>query len=387
MMKLALEAGQLLTSDACVPCGRVLVEDGKILACGSRDSFELPAGLVPHTYPEGILAPGFIDLHIHGAAGHDTMTPNLDGLRAMACFLARRGVTSFLPTTFTAPLDEMLTALRFLSKHCGKALNCGKQTAVALGIHLEGPFLNPARRGIHPPIHLQEPSTRIFDKLWEASHHKMRLLTIAPEVAGAVLVIKCARQVGVRVSIGHSNATLEEAQKAIDAGATHATHTFNAMRRMEHRDPGVAGAVLVDDRVTADIIADGFHVQPAVLQLFLRSKGRDRAVLVTDAVSATGLPEGTYRIGDFAVEVHGLQCESYGKLAGSVLTLDHAVRNVMQIAHWSLADAVRLATLNPARVLGIEKQKGSLHPGADADLNILTQQGEVVQTFIAGEPL
>lgn len=386
-MRLAIDAGLLLTADAPIANGRVLVEDGRIAKCGSRDAVELPTGVAPLSYPDAVLSPGFIDLHIHGAVGHDAMTASVSGLRAMASFLARRGVTSFLPTTITAPVDEMLDSLKFLGEQSGRQIGSGKPVAVPLGIHLEGPFISPARRGVHPPMHLQEPSLDLFERLWEASNHRVRMLTLAPELPGAVDLIAHARALGICVSMGHSNATLEQATAAIDAGATHATHTFNAMRHLEHRDPGIVGAVLVDDRVTADVIADGVHVMPSVLDLFLRSKGRDRAVLVSDASSATGLPEGTYRMGAFAVEIRGMRCESHGKLAGSVLTLGAAVRNVMEHARWCLADSARLASLNPARVLGIEKQKGSIRPGADADMIVLTPRGEVVQTFIGGEML
>ena len=210
------------------------------------------------------------------------------------------------------------------------------------------------------------------------------MLTIAPELEGALDVISTAASRGIRVSIGHSNADLAQAKAGVRAGARHATHTFNAMRRMTHRDSGVLGEILTNDSVTADIIVDGMHVEPAVVDLFMRVKGPDRAVLITDAISATGMPDGTYRLGSFEVQVRDGRCESYGKLAGSVLTMDRALRNVISFARLSFQDSVRLATINPARVLGIESRKGVLRVGADADVTVFSPAGEVRRAIIHG---
>src|SRR5437588_2991654 len=186
------------------------------------------------------------------------------------------------------------------------------------------------------------------------------MMTIAPEISGAMEVIAEAARRNVCVSIGHSDAELPVAQSAVQAGARHATHTFNAMRPLDHRDPGIIGEVLTDNQLTADIIADGIHVSPAVVQLFLRAKGVDRAVLITDAISATGMPDGRYKLGPIEVEVKDGKATSNGSLAGSVLTMDRAVRNVMQFSNWSLRDAVRAATLNPARAVGLAGHHGVL---------------------------
>jgi N-acetylglucosamine-6-phosphate deacetylase len=210
------------------------------------------------------------------------------------------------------------------------------------------------------------------------------MMTIAPELAGAIETIRHAKKLGVHSSLGHSNATYGETNLGIDAGADHATHTFNAMRPLDHREPGILGAVLSDERLSADIIADGVHTDPSMVKLFLHAKGPERAILITDAISATGMPDGRYRLGALDVDVKGDRCEHEGKLAGSVLTLDRAVRNVMSFAQWKLQQALRLATLNPARLLDIENHKGTLAPGRDADLVVLTPRGEVVQTFVGG---
>ena len=186
-------------------------------------------------------------------------------------------------------------------------------------------------------------------------------------------------------SLGHSNATAKEAELGIAAGADHATHTFNAMRPLDHREPGILGVALSNDRLTADIIADCIHVDPSMVKLFLVAKGAERAILITDAISATGMGDGRYTLGGLEVEVKGDRCEFQGKLAGSVLTLDRAVRNAMSFAGWRLQQSLRLATYNPARLLGISNTKGNIAPGRDADLVILTPEGQVVQTFVAGK--
>ena len=237
---------------------------------------------------------------------------------------------------------------------------------------------------MHPDEHIAPPSLELFDRLWQAARGQVRVMTLAPEMEGALELIAEAARRGVCVSLGHSNAELGPTRAAIAAGARHATHTFNAMRPLDHRDPGIVGAALADARLTADIIADGVHVAPAVVELFLRAKGPDAAVLITDAISATGMTDGAYRLGEFTVEVRGDRClSSEGRLAGSVLTMDRAVRNVMQFAGWELGPAARLASLNPARVLHLEA-KGRLAPGADADIVVLTPRGEVVRTIVRG---
>jgi N-acetylglucosamine-6-phosphate deacetylase len=220
--------------------------------------------------------------------------------------------------------------------------------------------------------------------MWNAAGGHVNLLTIAPEIDGALDLIAAAANRNICVSLGHSDADLPRALKGIQSGARHATHTFNAMRALDHRQPGLLGAVLTDNSLTADIIADGIHVAPAVVDLFIRAKGVERAVLITDAISATGMPDGTYSLGGLEVQVHNSRCESGGRLAGSVLTLDRALRNTMDFATVSLQHAIRMATFNPARVLGIERRKGILAAGADADITVFTPDGEVMQTIVAG---
>ncbi len=359
------------------------MEDGHITALRSRNDAEIPAGRLLN-FPDLILAPGFIDIHIHGGAGRDAMEADESALAQIERQLVKHGVTAYLPTTVTASQEKILKALGGLGKLIATA-NKNHGRAVPLGIHLEGPFISHEKRGVHPPQDLLPPSPQALDRFWQASAGNIRMMTIAPELPGAVETIRYARSLGVHSSLGHSNATYQEAQSGISAGADHATHTFNAMRALDHRDPGILGAVLENDELTADIIADGIHVHPSVLELFLRAKGADRAILITDAISATDMPDGVYSLGGLEVRVSNGRCEYQGKLAGSVLTLDRAIRNVMSFAGWQLQQAVKLATLNPAQRLGISDQRGLLAPGRRADLVVLTPEGQVAHTIIGGE--
>ena len=382
-MPTVITAARLVTPVEWIEAPVVVVEDGHITALSSRNSAEIPAGRLLD-FPELVLAPGFIDIHIHGGAGRDAMEADESALGQIERQLIQHGVTAYLPTTVTAPQEKILKALDGLGKSIATA-NKKPGRAVPLGIHLEGPFISHEKRGVHPPQNLVPPTQQAFDRFWQAAAGTICMMTIAPELPGAAETIQHARTLGVHSSLGHSNATYQQAQSGIAAGADHATHTFNAMRALDHRDPGIQGAVLEHDELTADIIADGIHVHPSVLSLFLRAKGVDRAILITDAISATGMPDGIYSLGGLEVEVNDGRCEYQGKLAGSVLTLDRAIRNVMTFAGWQLQQAVRLATLNPAQRLGISDQRGLLAPGRRADLVVLTPEGQVAHTIIGGE--
>jgi N-acetylglucosamine-6-phosphate deacetylase len=382
-----LLARQLLTPLERIDNAALVMEDGIISALGPRDTVSVPANAQTIDLGDSILTPGMIDIHIHGGAGHDVMEGSGESLAAIERLMVRHGVTSYCPTTVTAPMDETLKALAELAKAMDDLEQRGTANpdrARPLGIHLEGPFLSHARRGVHPSMYLQPASAETFNQMWDAADGRVRILTIAPELEGALDLIRDVSGRGVCVSIGHSNANLAQANAGIQAGVRHATHTFNAMRRLDHRDPGLLGAILTDRGLTADMVADGVHVEPVVVDLFLRAKGIDGAVLITDGISATGMPDGTYRLGSFEVEVRDGRCESHGKLAGSVLTMDRAVRNVMAFANLSFQDSIRMATLNPARVLGIEHRKGVLRVGADADIAAFSPAGEVLRTIVGG---
>lgn len=380
---LALTANALFTPLDRIEQPVVLIDDGEIVSISSRSAAELPSRAEHLDFGDAVLAPGLVDLHVHGGVGYDVMQDDETGRAAFERLLVQHGVTSYYPTTVTASLNETLRALEYLARAVEQAAKSAvANRACPLGVHLEGPFLSHLRRGVHPPEKLVAPDVKTFDRFWQAAQGRIRVMTIAPELPGALEVIAEATGRGVCVSIGHSDATLEQAQAGIAAGARHATHTFNAMRPLGHRDPGIAGEVLSNGSISADIIADGIHVHPIMVRLFLQAKGADRAVLVTDATAATGMPEGQYMLGSLEVEVRDGKCLHDGKLAGSVLTLDRAVRNAMEFAGLDLQQSVRLASLNPARA--VKTDRGSLQAGGAADLVAFSPSGEVKATIVNG---
>jgi N-acetylglucosamine-6-phosphate deacetylase len=385
-MKTVFTARRLYTPVEEIQNPLLVAEDGLISEVSSRSAKEVPAEASLVDFGDAVLAPGFVDIHIHGGAGLDAMRASPSELPRLGRFLTTHGVTGYFPTTVAAPLDATYSALGRLADAIeADAANGHSVQARPLGIHLEGPFLSHKRRGVHPPENLVAPTVEIFERLWQAARGHVHMLTIAPEISGAMEVIAEAARRKVCVSIGHSDAQMPIAQDAVNAGARHATHTFNAMRPLDHRDPGIIAEVLDDDRLTADIIVDGIHVAPPIVKLFLLAKGRERAVLITDAISATGMPDGRYQLGPIEVDVKDGKCTSNGSLAGSVLTMDRAVRNVTQFSNWSLRDAVRAATLNPAQAVGLSGHHGSLAPGSAADFNVLSKTGEVLKTIIRGQ--
>lgn len=391
---IALTATTLFTPLDRIEQPLLLMENAVIVEVATRARREVPRNCRTVDFGDGILAPGFIDIHIHGGAGRDVMQADAGALAPVERLLASHGVSSYFPTTVTAPVDTTLSALARLADAIEAAERnphsadrpAGDLRAQPLGIHLEGPFISHSRRGVHPPENLLTPSRAAFDRFWQAARGHIRVITIAPELPGAIELIAEAAARGVCVSLGHSDADLNAARAGFAAGARHATHTFNAMRPLDHRDPGILGEVLTDSRLSADIIADGIHLDPVIIQLFLKAKGADAAVLITDATAATGMPDGRYRLGSLEVDVKDGRCLAGGKLAGSVLTMDHAVSNVMQFAHWDLQQALRLATVNPARVVGLNNG-GLLKAGAPADLVVLSPSGEVRNTIIGGAGL
>ncbi len=385
-MKTAFTARRLYTPTEQIEQPLLVVEDGRITEVAPRAGMAVADHTTIVDFGDATISPGYLDIHIHGGAGIDAMRAAPSELPRLGKFLASHGVTAYFPTTVAAPLDATCAALSQLAGVIEAAKNNEDASVQArpLGIHLEGPFLSHKRRGVHPPEYLIAPTVEIFDRLWQAARGHVKVLTIAPEIPGAMEVIREAARRGVCVSIGHSDAEMQVAKDAVAAGARHATHTFNAMRPLDHRQPGILGEVLSDDSITADLIADGIHVAPEVVKVFLRSKGVERAVLITDAISATGMPDGQYQLGPILVEVRDGKCTANGSLAGSVLTMDRAVRNVTQFSSWSLREAVRAATFNAAHAVGLSGDYGILALGARADFNVLSSSGEVMKTIVAG---
>lgn len=378
-----IAARRLVGKSQVVEHPLVSVEDGRITRIESltmEDHERFPA---THRFPDAILVPAYIDIHIHGCAGHDVMEATPQALRAIGAYLTSRGVGAYFPTTVTSPRDEMMRSLAGVAAQIGR--DTPHRAATPLGIHLEGPFLSHKKRGVHTDALLEAPSISLFDRFWQAAEGKICLMTIAPELPGAPELIAHATALGVRCSMGHSDARVFEAEMGCLAGARSATHTFNAMRAIDHREPGLAAYVLDKQSLFAEIICDGIHVDPMMVRLFFKSKDEHRIILVTDGISATGMPDGTYMLGDVAVEVHEGRCTSNGVLAGSVLTMDQGVRNLMEFTGSSLKTAVAAASRNPSTLMGIDDEWGTLEVGRPANITVLSQSGQVFETMLAGQ--
>jgi N-acetylglucosamine-6-phosphate deacetylase len=298
--------------------------------------------------------------------------------------LARFGTTSYYPTTVTAPTESIRRAVEFLAEYIGETEKGPTGGAQPLGIHMEGPYISVKRRGVHPPPYIVEPTLEAYQEFAKAAGGRLRIMTIAPELAGAPDVIREMLSSGVQPSIGHTDSTFAEADKAVEMGARQATHMFNAMRPFGHRDPGVIGKVLTDPRVKAELIADGVHVDVKAMELLYRCKGKDGIVLISDGISAVGMPDGNYQVGGLNVDVAGGVCRYEGALAGSVLTLDRAVRNMHTLVGVPLDEVIRMATLNTAQLMGLEGRKGSLSPGADADIVVMDDSFQIQQVYVRG---
>lgn len=382
----ALLARHVYTPREHIEDGCVLIEDGRVAAVGQRIEVEIPGTARLRDLGTNALVPGFIDVHIHGAGGHDVMEGSREALVEIGRMLLRHGTTAYLATTVTASVEETLDSLDKLSRAIAELrMEAGGEWALPLGIHLEGPFISPIRRGVHPAEHIQRPSSELLRRILDAARGEVRMFTLASEIEGAQELIRLARSRGVLVALGHTDATYEQARSAIEAGASHAVHLYNAMRPFHHRETGIQGAVLTDPRVTAELIADGVHVDAAALRLAVTAKGIERVILVSDGTSATGMGDGRYRLGPFRVTVEQGVCRNdEGKLAGSVLTLDRALQNMIALCGLNLAQVLPMLTTNPARLAGVEGKKGAIAPGADADLVCLDSEHRVCGTIFQG---
>ena len=367
------------------------IEDGRILSIlsggGGKKSGPMPCGIL--SYPGATLAPAFFDVHIHGAAGHDVMEATPEALHAIGSFLASHGTASYLATTVTASVEATLRALEGLAQMIARPEQIGNGEPIArpIGIHLEGPFLSHARRGVQPAEHLLAPDITLFDRFVEAAQGQIRLMTLAPELPGAAALARHATARGVRVSVGHSNATAAETRAVIAAGAVSATHTFNAMRALDHQEPGILGVVLTDDSLYAELICDGIHSKAEAVNLWWRAKGPLRGILVTDAMSAAGMPDGEYSLGGFAVQVAQGRAMARGVLAGSVLTLDRALSNFVEFTGAPVKEALRLVTANPVAMTGLGGEAGRLAVGGPANLVAVDARGALVASIIHGQPV
>jgi len=360
-----IRAARALTSGEELADATVVIEDGQIVAIGRREEIVAPKGAREYDARAYTIIPGFVDVHIHGAGAHDVMEATPEALETVAATVARHGTTAIVATTVTAPTDATCRSLEGISRYIRSSANKSPSRsplAQVMGIHLEGPFIHPERRGVHPTEWLAQPSVSTVKRFLEAADGCARILTLAPELPGALEVIDAARAAGLTIALGHTDATYQQAEDGVEHGARHAVHVFNAMRPFSHRETGVIGATLTDGRVTAEVIADGVHV-------------------------ATGMPDGVYRLGPFEVTVSGGVCRNAeGRLAGSTLTLDRAVRHLVGLGV-PLRQAVQMATSNAAKRVGLEGKKGVLAPGADADLVLLNDKLEVAGVVTRGTGL
>jgi N-acetylglucosamine-6-phosphate deacetylase len=355
----------------------VMIQDGRIAAVEPS----LDGSPAPVLDAGGCLVlPGFIDVHVHGAVGYDTMDASQTGLNAMAEFYAQHGVTGFLPTTMTAPHADTLAAVINVAR-CDPLPHGG---ARILGVHLEGPYISPAFPGAQKPEDIREPSIAEFVELAEAG--PVRMITLAPEQPGAHDLIREAVGRGTVVVAGHTNASYDELEASVEIGVTQATHTYNAMTGLHHRRPGTLGAVLSDDRVYAQLIADNIHVHPAAMRILARCKTVARTVLITDAMGAAGMEPGQYELGGQSVTAADGACRlADGTLAGSVLTLETGLANFAAAAGLTLGESWPSASHTPAASLGLAGEYGSISNGHCGDLTVLDHSMRVVATVVAGD--
>jgi N-acetylglucosamine-6-phosphate deacetylase len=365
----------------------VLVDGERIAAVGRRDEVAVPASARRHDKSSLTVVPGFIDVHIHGAAGYDVMDSTPEALAAITSSVGPRGTTSLVATTVTAKVDSIARAAEAVAgwmERAARERGVSAPSAEILGMHFEGPFISRARRGVHPEEWIAAPSIALLRRLLGAARGAARIVTLAPELPGAAELIDEATRAGVIVSMGHTDASYAEAMAAIARGARHAAHVFNAMRPFAHRETGVLGAILTSPNVTAELIADGVHVDDAAIRVLLAAKEPRGVILVSDGTAATGMPDGKYRLGTFEVSVAGgVARNSDGKLAGSTLTLDRALRHMIALGV-PLREVLPMLTSNPARLLGLEGRKGCLAAGADADLVLLDDQFDVASVMTRG---
>lgn len=383
MNKFAFRGADIYTPDRHIEQGTVLVAAGRIDAVGSATDLQTSPDYLEIDARHFIIAPGYIDGQTHGGNGSDFMESSPEQIAGIMGWIASSGVTGAMPTIATSSLDDQLNYIRNLRQ----VQQEDPPGAAILGIHLEGPYISREHHGAQPSAFIREPSIPEIEQAIQASQGNIRIITLAPELPGALEFIKHVSAQGIVASAGHTDATFEQIIAAADVGLSRITHLFNAMTGLHHRHPGVVGAALIRDDIYAELILDGEHVHPAAALAAIRAKGLNRIVLVTDATQAAGLRDGVYvRPGDRKIVVKdGAARLESGILAGSVLTLDQAVRNAVHLLGLPLNEALAIASRVPAESLGLEGSKGSLAPGKDADLLVLSQDLNVLLTMVRGK--
>jgi N-acetylglucosamine-6-phosphate deacetylase len=387
-----LTGGRVVTPEGVLSPGWIRVAGNLIDAVGPGMAIPpLPAGLPVTDLHGHWVLPGFVDLHVHGGGGTSFTEGSADDARHAAAFHRRHGSTTIVASLVTAPLADLEARAAMLAALASQG--------VIAGIHLEGPFLSAARCGAQDPRHMLAPDVAAFERLHAAAAGRLRVITIAPELPGAVGLIKAAARAGVTAAVGHTDATADITSAAVDAGATHATHLFNGMRPLHHREPGPAGALLDRDEVTCEVIADGVHLHDTMIRLAARAAGPGRLVLVTDAMAAAGMPDGSYRLGSTRVDVAGGVARLAGgaepgavgaiavaatAIAGSTATMADVVRHAVA-AGLPVTAVAAAASTTPARVLGLGDRTGALRPGLDADLVVCDEEFRLRAVMRQGE--
>lgn len=362
----------------------VIAEDGRITAIIPTDMIKHHLPAKEHVFPsDHYLLPGLIDMHIHGAHGKDVMDGSTEALHTISRSLAAEGVTGYLATTMTADNDRIEQVLKTIPEAMQN-----KTGAAILGVHLEGPFIAQSKHGAQAYKDIRLPDSTLMRHWQDVAQGNIKVVTLAPELPGALPFIKRLKEMDIIASIGHTDASYEDTCAAIAAGCTEATHLFNAMSDFHQREPGAVCALLLASEVNVELIVDGFHLHPAVVDLCLRLKGHSRVLLVTDAMRAKCMGNGQYELGGQRVDVkEGKATLSDGRLAGSTLRMPAAIKNMMQFTGCTLADAISMATENPARMLKLEDRKGRIAVGNDADLVVMNPALEVVLTVREGSTI
>ncbi|PRX30473.1 N-acetylglucosamine-6-phosphate deacetylase [Orenia metallireducens] len=358
---------------------QAIVFDNKIIDIIDKEQLKEDLNLDLIDVGGRYVAPGFIDLHIHGAGGRDTMDASIEALTDISSIILETGVTAFLPTTMTMDKENIYQALNIIRD----SMDSNLQGAKILGAHLEGPFINKKYKGAQDAKYIQKPSYEFIKDYLDI----IKIITLAPEVDQGYGFISKMKEHDIVLSMGHSNATYEEAMEAIKRGISHATHIFNAMTPLHHREPGVVGSVFASN-ITCELIADKIHVHPGIFQMLVDIKGEDRVVLISDSMRAACMRDGVYDLGGQQVRVKdGSARLTDNTLAGSVLTLNQALKNIIEHTELSLIDAIKMVTLNQAKLIGIDKYKGSIKKGKDADVVVFDKEVNISLTIVEGEIL
>lgn len=376
-MKYAIKAKEIYTEDGILNDSYITINDGKIEKISKSNDDKTKVIDVG----ELKLVPGLIDLHIHGADGYDVMDADFNSLDSISKYLAKNGVTSFLATTLTAPIEKIEKAI----ENVVESSNEGLSGAEVLGTYLEGPYLTEEHKGAHPVNFMRELKLAEIKHLIDIGKGTVKIVTIAPEKENSEEIIKYLKENEVETSIGHTNATYEEAIEAIKNGAKIGVHTFNGMTGLHHRKPGVVGAIMDSDDIYAELIADNIHVDPAVMRILYRLKKEDKLYLISDCMRAGGLADGKYSLGELEVEVkNSIARTESGSLAGSTLKIKNGVKNIKKATGIDLYEAVRLASIVPAKAMGMDEKIGSIKEGKKANITIIDDDFNIYMTIVDG---